>query len=511
MRIVFRVDASLEIGTGHIMRCLALADALRERGHGIEFICREWPGNLCEHVAAHGHMVHRLPPPAAEPPRATHDAGTAHSHWLGATTAADAAATAAICSRAGMRPPDWLITDHYGIDATWHRILRSATERILAIDDLADRLYDCDVLLDQNLPAEAPERYMARVPAHCEILTGPRYALLRREFAARHRTAAPRETVQTVLVFFGGIDASNHTELALQALAEPDLAALHALVVLGGSNPNRARIEALCASRPNTELAIATPEIAALMARADLAIGAAGSSLWERACLGLPSIAVAVAPNQEEVARAAAATGSVLLLDRTRCSRETFAAAIRTLAAAPATLNAMSRRNLELTDGKGVERVSRILERCPVRLRPARAEDRERVLEWRNAETARRASLDSRHIDPAEHAAWFAATLSSAERRLLIAEVNDEPIGVLRFDFDGATRATASIFLAPAWIGRGYGTAILRAGQAWLAAEYPQVGEVRAEIRPDNAASLQAFRQAGFRLYCHRYVWKPGT
>ena len=189
--IVFRTDASLAIGTGHVMRCLTLADALRERGARSHFICRTHDGHLIEHIRAHGHQVSALPATASTSMTSNTDNSTAHAHWLGVDWASDALDTLTVLQ--GLRT-DWLVVDHYALDARWEKKLRHGCQRLLVIDDLADRPHDCELLLDQNLGRLASD-YDRSVPVSCTVLAGPQHALLRPEFADwRYRSLARRAT-----------------------------------------------------------------------------------------------------------------------------------------------------------------------------------------------------------------------------------------------------------------------------------------------------------------------------
>ena len=210
MRAVFRADASLAIGTGHVMRCLTLAGALREQGVDCAFVCREHPGHLRDAVERLGFPVTMLSPAegAAGP--------SPYAHWLGASQAQDARDT--LQAMAG-RQPDWVVVDHYALDAQWESQVRAGCGRLLAIDDLADRPHDCDLLLDQNLGRSA-QAYAQLCPADCRILAGPAYALLRPEFAAwraRSLERRRRPAVRRILVTMGGVDKDNASAVALQA------------------------------------------------------------------------------------------------------------------------------------------------------------------------------------------------------------------------------------------------------------------------------------------------------
>ncbi len=319
MRVAIRTDASLAIGTGHVMRCLTLATQLREQGAEVRFVCRAHEGNLNPLIAARGFAVAVLPAPQAA-------AQPGHAGWLGVPVATDAAQTGSALGDA----TDWLVTDHYAIDREWHSALRSSVTRIFAIDDLADRRHDCDMLLDQNLSDQGAARYDGLVPRACTVLASPHYALLQPDYAPLHATSSPREgAVKRILVFFGGVDRDSLTLRTLQALLALPGEALQIDVVPGGSNPDRARIEALAAGMERVTVHGQLPSLAPLMMQADLAIGAGGAVSWERLCLGLPSIVVTVAENQRTVAGLLSQRGLIDWLgDAAELSDQQLAAAL---------------------------------------------------------------------------------------------------------------------------------------------------------------------------------------
>lgn len=295
MRVVIRADASVAIGTGHIMRCLTLAETLRERGAAVMFVCREVAGNCCDLIQGKGFEVSRLP--GAEPFSAVRDAGL----------------TAAVMGASA----DWLIVDHYALDAEWERRLRQHARRIMVVDDLADRPHDCDLLLDQNLFDDMELRYAGLTSPDCRLFLGPRYALLRDEFIAARRTLRKRDgSVRRLLLFFGGSDPTNETEKALQAVATPEFSALSIDVVVGAANPLGDRIQNICAGLPNVIFHRQVTHMAELMTRADLAVGAGGTATWERCFLGLPALTVVVADNQAKPAEAADRAGLTYLVGR---------------------------------------------------------------------------------------------------------------------------------------------------------------------------------------------------
>jgi UDP-2,4-diacetamido-2,4,6-trideoxy-beta-L-altropyranose hydrolase len=308
LKVIIRADASFQIGSGHIMRCLTLADELRQRGAEVIFICREHSGNLIGTVENRGYRVERLPQSDTEYISKNND--VAHAAWLGATWQQDA--SEAIATLGGNKP-EWLIIDHYSLDQRWEKELRPHVGKIMVIDDLADRPHDCDLLLDQNWFArQLNNRYDALVPAYCTKLLGPRYALLKPEYDQLRTLMPPRDgMVRRVLVFMGGSDPTNETVKVLKALMASDLANLVVDVVIGVNHPDPAGVEALVAARHPTVLHYNLPSLAGIMARADLMIGAGGTTTWERMCLGLPSIVISIASNQTATSMALMEAGYI--------------------------------------------------------------------------------------------------------------------------------------------------------------------------------------------------------
>jgi len=293
-RIAFRTDANSAIGTGHFMRCLTLADAWKKQDAEICFVARELPAHLIQMLKERNIDFYGLPLVSAE-----ETDELPHSQWLQTSQYQDAIQT---IEALGSCKLDWLVVDHYALDQRWERSLRDVTNKIMVIDDLADRQHDCDVLLDQNFYQEMDTRYLGKVPQNCQLLLGPTYALLREEFREARKCVKPRTgEIKNVLVFFGGVDIENLTTMALKALIVLNLD-FQVDVVIGREHPHTQEIEDLCKLH-NFSCYIQTRHIAVLMARADFAIGAGGSSNWERCCLGLPSIVIATAINQVAISK----------------------------------------------------------------------------------------------------------------------------------------------------------------------------------------------------------------
>lgn len=358
MKIVFRADASLQIGTGHVMRCLTLADALAARGADCQFISRAHPGNLIEFVRGRGYIVHALPecPTSADALQPGNEAQLlSHSHWLGVTQAQDAEACAAILTDL---QPDWLIMDHYGLDITWEETLQTFYQRLMVIDDLADRKHICELLLDQNLGRDQQD-YTGLVPGGCKLMVGPHYALLRPEFAELRGFSLKRReepSIEQILISMGGVDPDNVTGRILSSLRGCPLSKnCRILVVMGRNAPWLQNIKKQAADLPwPAEVLVDTKDMAKKMAESDLSIGAAGSTSWERCCLGLPSIVVVLAENQKNVARFLSNKKVAMVVDLNSIENDLpncFESA------SPSVLKLLSDRSSQVTAGDGAEKV----------------------------------------------------------------------------------------------------------------------------------------------------------
>lgn len=344
MRVAIRADASVTLGSGHVARCLVLARALRARGASVTFLGQVLPGSMEDEIRRQGFSSVVLPAgvPADE--------------------------DAARCKAALAEDVDLLVVDHYGLDAVWERAMRSRAQVLLAIDDLADRTHECDVLLDQNLAADPEGRYRGKLPGHCRCLLEPRHALLGEEFVRLAPQAALRTgALRRILIFFGGGDPDGLTGRALAELDAVD-PALAGDVVIGAANPRREALAALCAaSGGRWRLHVQTGHMAELMAAADLALGAGGFSHWERCAMALPALVVTVADNQVAATRILHERGACQWLgDAATLQGAPFAQAVRALRAAPEALRAMSRAAHEIVpEGGGVARVLAALAQLP--------------------------------------------------------------------------------------------------------------------------------------------------
>ncbi len=334
---LFRADASPEIGSGHIARCLTLARDLAAAGWRCAFACRRGTSDTVPALTRSGFPLI----PVGE---------------------GDDLAT---CNILGRRQADLLVIDHYGLDAIFESDARRWTRCIFVVDDLADRPHDCDLLLDQTLGRDDRD-YRPLVPSHCRLLLGPSFALLRPEFASARSAALHRRRtarIERVMISMGGTDPHDVAAMAVEGIALSGLS-VAVDVVLGSRNPSSAMLAAADRVRGPVRLLKDVSDMAAMMAETDLAIGAGGVTSWERCCMGLPALVIVTAPNQELIAKSLArAEAAEVLGNHPEVSAEGVAAAVQRLADDPSILRAMSEAAAGVCDGLGMERtVAAVLE-----------------------------------------------------------------------------------------------------------------------------------------------------
>ena len=421
------------MGAGHVMRCLTLADALNAAGAACLFVCREHHGNLSELIKKRGHLVRLLPPPSND---FRSGSMSEHARWLGATWEQDVKETVGAVLSAECTP-DWWVIDHYAIDARWERaVLRRAGQRIMVIDDIADRAHECDVLLDQNLMRGMRTRYAPNVPERTKLLLGPEFALVRPVYAELHGRIPARDgPVKRIMVFFGGADRQDLTGRTLDAFLSLKRNDIDLDVVTTGSGQHAQSIRERAGGRSNIHLHADLPTLAPLMAQADLAIGGGGSSSWERLCLGLPTLVVTLADNQRAIANA---------LDERKLVRWLGHEDVVTAAAigdAMAQLLATgldgewSRRCFATVDGRGVDRVVSALTLAadsPLLARHARLADESMLGLGRHRETEPVAAAPA----PMAPASGFRAALRMVDtvRWFVVEDRRGTAVGDIHFE-----------------------------------------------------------------------------
>lgn len=294
--VVIRVDASAVIGSGHVMRCLTLADRFKTVGILVIFVCREFPNNMIQLIEKRGYRCLKLSfgtPDEYLNQQSSDD----YSKWLWVTQQQDAEETLAVLNESEVKP-DLLVVDHYGLGCDWEKTLQDVAGKILVVDDIA-RKHECDYLLDQNYYADANQRYLNKVPSTCKLFLGSEYFLFSSDMLEQAKNIRQRTELKKVFVFFGGADPKNYTLQVLQVA--PLLPDLEFHVVVGVSNPNYLEVAQFCKQQNNCVLHYNIDYMPRLINECDLGICAGGVNTWERILLQLPSIVYAVADNQVEI------------------------------------------------------------------------------------------------------------------------------------------------------------------------------------------------------------------
>lgn len=493
------MDASVQIGTGHFMRCLTLAKALLKNGAKVTFICRHSLPGLTYLLEQNGIKAKLLP----ESRTSFIKTSDIYTNWLETTQLLDAEASISALSDLKV---DWLIVDHYALDYCWEEKLKTCTNKIMVIDDLSNRKHECDLLLDQNYYHDGLNPYHDLIPHSCKLILGPKYALLRPEFQKLRNNIRPKnDEVKRILIFFGGIDANDYTSRAIDAVSAIENPTFTVDVIIGDQHPNKENIIFTC-SQKGYQCHIQTNKMAELIAESDLCIAAGGSATWERCALGLPTITISIADNQRVLCQNAAQAGLIYFpewnqQELTKDIRVHLEAILKN----PFLRNQISQKSTQLVDANGVQRVVSLLSDWALTLKIATTDDMRKLFEWRNHPEIRAISRSKEAIAWHQHQTWYTQTLCSEHVKLLIASLDQCEVGVVRFDLDRLT-AEISIYLIPGTHQTGLGSKVLDSAQKWLKSHYPEIHEISAEILADNVRSQHFFLKNGFTAISSIYT-----
>jgi len=473
--LLIRADASAAIGTGHVMRSLALAQAWQDSGGQTIFAMAQSTDSINRRIASELCEIVQL--------------------FVTTGSPEDSYATASLAKKQEAR---WTCIDGYAFGETYLESLKAAGLRLLFIDDRRNGPCAADLVLNQNL--YATEQQYAGVGAHCRLLLGPKYALIRREFnrwRGWKRTISP--ACRRLLVTMGGSDPENITGRIIEALQSPILATLEATVLVGGSNPNLAALRSSAAgSESRIQLRENVLQMGELMAEADLAISAAGSTSWELCLLGTPMLLIDIADNQTAVAEALHQHGCAIHAGDRFVSSSVLANAIALLANSEERRRLLSECSQQIVDGKGAQRVVDALQGNPaITLRPARLGDDKLLWQWANDAEVRAASFSREPIPWGAHVRWLAERVVDKNTLFLIAEGSDKnPIGQVRFDIAG-TGAELNISLCNEKRRSGLAVPTIHAAVLELFSQR-DCDRVDAYVKPENVASVRVFERAGF-------------
>ena len=477
--LLIRADANVAMGTGHAMRCLALAQAWQDAGGSAVFAMVDHSPSVRERIAKESIEVLAL----------SAQAGTNE----------DATQTIAL---ARSRDAAWVVVDGYQFEQAFQQDLRAAGLKTLFLDDYGHaEHYYADLVLNQNVSAVA-SAYKRREP-HTRLLLGPQYCLLRREFSRWREWKREIATVgRRVLVTMGGSDPDNFTERAVEALDSIEDDSLEAMIIAGGSNERSASLERMVAGveRKKFEFRRDVSNMAELMAWADLVISAAGTTCWEICRLGLPALLVDLADNQTPVARELQRRGCAIHLgSATEVPAANVAEQVERLRHSQEDRQLMSSRGRELVDGEGARRVVSILRGVSFRLRRATENDSRLLWEWANDSEVRAASFSPAPIAWETHVAWFTQKLHQDGCRILIAEDGTgAPVGQLRFDARADGDTEIGISVAKAWRGLGLAAKLIKEGAQLLSSTKSRC-RIHAFVKQENIASARAFEKGGFK------------
>jgi len=490
MQFIIRADASRWIGSGHVMRCLVLADGLTAVGHQVTFICRPQAGDLIDVIVERGHQLIKLPAlTSIIMPASSAD----YEAWLQVPWQQDAAEVLAVVTKA-----DWMVVDHYGINAQWELQVKQALNcKLFVIDDLV-RSHAAELILDQTLDRQEDEYLDVQTTLSIppRVLSGVQYALLSPQFSQVRKQQLPRVAISAppqILLSFGGIDEPNVTLRVLKALSDLDA---FFTVLLSPRAPHYHQVKAWCDSQKNVVHHDFVQDMARLMSEHDIAIGAPGTTSWERACLGLPNIVIPIAENQQAICQALLAHQAALLVQQSDIES-------RLIPALHDLLNNYIKyvdNNLGLCDGKGVQRVINVImantEISGFRLRPVSIDDALLIYQWQSDPVTRRYALNPNTPSWVEHKCWMEKKLQRQQDYffLIINAGRSEPYGAVRLDELGTDNYLISIFVDPDKHGQGIGLTGLKLLDKCL----PGI-RIHATVLTENIASQRLFSNAGYQ------------
>lgn len=484
MKFFIRADASEQLGIGHVMRCLALSEELIKQNHEVIFICKETNPHIARLIKEKGCVLLLMDNDIFV------DVEHESEHVI-----------QLIVGRYNVQQEDWLIIDHYSLDINFERNLRKVFTNIMVVDDLADRFHDCDFLLDSSSNVSKRDLYSCLISPSAIQLLGPEYTLLRGEFIETREALSPQDKrgINKIFVCFGGTDPTNETIKTIKALQPIMNENMQVNVVLGKPN---SRIEQwmIRNTSEHMQLYIQPSSIAAIMSSCDLAICAGGGMTWERYCLGLPGLVIAVAENQLELAQ----QGQLLGIDRyigqsESVQEQDITQIVMQTINYSEWLKEARTKAMDLIDGKGASRVVKLLtehKRC-IELRDVVEDDVFFLWECRNETEARMNSAHTEGVTWDDHLKWVEQTRLNLNRKLMVAWYKSEKIGVVRLDKDNL-HAIVSINLAKEHRGKGFAQEILqeleRAALRWDRS----IRELEAVIKKNNFASIKTFVRAGY-------------
>ena len=503
MKFVFRVDASLQIGTGHLMRCLTLAECLKNNGIDISFICRKNSGNLRAKIIKKGFRLFELESLS----KARYDDKLFHSKWLTVTQQEDADQCKEILEKI---KPDWLVVDHYALDHEWESDLKHLSTNLMVIDDLADRNHNCDLLLDQTFGRIA-EHYIDLVPKLCTVLVGPEYSLLRPDFSEWRSYSIERRSqanFKNLLITMGGVDLENHTEDVLIKLNRCSLPEdINITIVLGSHCPNLESLKMRAErSKYTVSIKVDVDNMAEIMANSDIAIGAAGTTSWERCCMGLPTIQIVLAENQKFLAEKLSKINASMLVNENNSLESLINDASKWM-------QDVSISSAKITDGTGTLKVASQITDSIVKFKlqefgevelvsyvDLNFNDQAFALKMRNDISVKRWMYSQREISQKEHRDFIKKLNDNNERLYFLVKLQGTIVGSINFsNIVPNDSLDFGLFTNPYTELKGAGR-ILEAAGNYYAHFKLGIRKVKLEVFSDNTRAINFYKKCGYRL-----------
>ena len=500
MIVYFRTDASSYIGSGHVMRCITLAEELNNLGVSVVFITLNCQGNLNQYIRNKGFKISPISTTIPDNFKDTNNSKNT-GIWSNEQLNKDAEETIRLLNK---EKPNWLVIDHYSIDITWENRLRPYVEKIMVIDDLANRQHSCDLLLDQNYTHNR-NRYSHLLNPSVTKLLGPQYALLRKEFTVDQPEFEKNKLIENIFIFFGGSDPGNLTGITLKALTYCKINYSNIDVVIGSSNCHKKEVTSLVEKLHKATLYEQVDNISDLMRKADISLGAGGTSTWERMVIGLPSIVVTIADNQVPSIKDLDKDNYLIWIgNANRVSKSIICNALSDAIQNYDDLKEMSQKGKKLVSRLGSRTVAKILSTGPDKdtlfVRESVYSDYLLYWYWVNDPAVRNNSFKQQDIALKDHQVWFENCLDNPNTILLVIESNLSAIGQVRFDYFDSYY-TIDYSISRQFRGFGLGRVVLSRAIDYLKkyGSFTLIGD----IKESNLASCKVFEQVGFtEIFC---------
>ena len=474
-KVLFRVDSSSKIGGGHLIRCLELAKLFKKNEYKIFFICRNFVGNLNNGVTEENFNLLLIDDPSKNYER-------------------DFNNSEILIKNLGKF--NFLVVDNYQLDILWESQMRKYAKKIIAIDDLANRKHDCDILIDQNFAENNDLRYEGLVNKNTIKLLSPKYSIIKKEFRNINIKKSVNKKVENIFICFGATDPSNHSIKVIEALDLLNYELNSINVFTTEENLNYEALKKKCSTTKNCFFYSNKFQLPEILSSCDLAIGSGGSMCWERAFLGVPSIVFGIAKNQIEIIKALIKNEIVVGEHwNPKPDINLIKYWLKFVIDNPKILGKLSNKSKEMVDGFGLDRINEYIKPVEFKFREVTLNDAKKLFVWRNNPNIRNISKNKNTLKFESHIIWLKKVLRDPKILFLIAENEKEPIGVIRFNIS-QNIANVSIYKVPN-SRKSFG--LIKKSSNWLFKSNPNIKGIRAEILEENEISYNAFYSAGYR------------